>query len=41
MQFITITNPEGRVVQFFVENGLVSTMEVAVSLEVLEGHRLC
>jgi hypothetical protein len=41
VQFITITNPEGRVVQFFVENGLVSTIEVASSLEILEGHRAC
>jgi hypothetical protein len=41
VQILTITNPEGRVVQFFVENGLVSTMEVAMSRAILEGHRLC
>ena len=39
---LTITSPEGRVVQFSVNpDGVVRGMTVAMSEEVIENHRLC
>jgi|SoiMethySBSTD1v2_1073268.scaffolds.fasta_scaffold23046_8 hypothetical protein len=39
---LTITNPEGRVVQFLVNpNGVVTWMTVALNKQIIEDHRKC
>jgi hypothetical protein len=39
--FLTITNSEGRAVQFILENGFVYEIDVGITLEAIEGQRLC
>jgi hypothetical protein len=40
-QTLTITNPEGRAVQFIVENGSVAHISVGPSQKAIEDHRRC